>query len=86
MLLLYHALVNRVKVANVLDRLGAATVPNVAELTLELEPRTLNVHTVNEVPFAMDHCLRVVAPHVIPAILGKVASVLHEVHVHGMHV
>ena len=77
---------NRVKVANVLDRLGAATVPNVVELTLELEPRTFNIHTVNEVPLAMDHCLRVIAPHVVPAILGKVASVLHEVYVHGMHV
>lgn len=86
MLSLDQALVNRVQVANVLDRLRRATVIDVGELGLELEPCALDIHTMNEVPFAVDHRLRVVAPHVIPAELGQVAGVTCEVDVHRVHV
>ena len=57
-----------------------------AELGFQHPPLTLDVHAVNKQKLSMHHGLRVVRPHVVPAMLGHVASAAVQLAVDRMHI
>ena len=73
-------------VAPILDGLVALSISDQVELSLQMQPFSLDVEGVQESELIMDHCFRVVCPHVVDAVGWELRFVCVHVGVHGVHV